>query len=352
MAGDKASPRLYAQTVPRLRYMLTKLTKEDKVRDVISQPSLEEAAGLLRDTLYGDSIEPGPAWRLQVRILEAHLRLVQRIARTTPPPAQPLALAFQREIEARDAFTAASMIAGGSLELEMLPSARVEGTILYTVRGEQELLSTPARFLEHLRGTWLAPYVDIARSLEGEAGARAYQLAASAAAIGVYSDPLQGLEARLARRVASAALCPILKWRAASILLEARLAGLQSRSVEVLIPPVPACDIKPARLRAIYEREPTVEGLQGSLRDTLGVRLDPQKPAREALEEARAHARREARRRALQAFSGYPFHAGLIAAALLLARLEAEDLATILTGIQLRMPPEEYLPSTTYSITV
>jgi len=349
---DAPSARLYAYVTPRLRALLPRLAGEDKVRDAIAQASVEDAAGVLRDTLYGPYIEAGPPWRIQTRLLEGFLETVKGLAKASPPAAREAALAFAREEEARDVFAALTMLrGGGQVELEMLPTSRVPGTILYGLRGEQEALASPQRLLEALRRTWLAPQVEALQRLDQEAGpTRAPALAASSAALAAHASALEGLDPRVGRRVASSILCPLLAWRAASIAVYARLQGLPPRVLELLVPPSPSCGFSGRRLRSVYEREQTMEGLLAGLRDELGVRLDPQAGPREALAGARREARRAAKAAALRAYAGYPFHGGLVVAGSTLARLEAQDLATVLTGIALRAKPEEYLPLTTYRL--
>ncbi len=344
-ARDKPSPRAYAYLAPKARVLAARVRAgEDRVREAIAQPSLEEAQGFLKDTLYGEAIEPGPAWRIQARVAEALAAVLDRLARAAPEPARPLARAHLREMEARDALQALRALQAGDLQLELLPTSRVPGTILYQARQEQEPLTSPQRLRDYLRRTWLNPIL--------EAAGEDPRLAETAAALHAHAEALEALNPRRGRPEAARATCPLQAWRTAALTLDARAAGLPARSLEALTPENPTCNITPRQIRAIYEREQTTEALAVALRDTLRLPLDPSKPPLQALEEARAHARRQAKQAAYTILQGYPFHAGILAAAATLARLEAEDITTVATGLALRLPPDKYIPKTTYNITL
>jgi len=353
LARDKGRASQYAVLVPKLRVLKSRLVREDRVREVIAQPSLEDAVALLKDSVFQEAFQYEDPEHINAGVVRVYYREAGRLARYTPAGARPLLEAFLRDIEARDLFTAAAMIAAGKTEIIGLPTARIPGTLLDRVRQEPEALTGLSRLAESLRRTWAYPYMQLAARLAGEYGSSVLSWMPLAVAAREYSRALALLEPRMGRRLAQEVLCPVVAWRIAAALVNAKRQGVPARLLDALLADAQACGFNWRRARQVYEREPGVDGLMAGLREVLpGVRLDPSKPPVEALEEARAAARSSAKEAGLRVFQGYPFHAGTLAAGLMLLLLEAEDLVTVLTGIRLGLKPEEYLPSTTYRLSV
>jgi len=350
---DKGRASGYAVLIPKLRVLKSRLVREDRVREVIAQPSLEEAVALLKDSVFSEAFQYEDPEHIHAGTVRMFYREAGRLDRYTPPGARDLLAAFLRDIEARDLFTAAAMIEAGKTEIIGLPTARIPGTLLDRVRQEPEALTGLTRLAESLRRTWAYPYMALAVRLVQEYGPGVLGWMPLAVSAREYSRALSLLEPRMGRRLASQVLCPVVAWRLAAALVNAKRAGVQTRLLDQLFQGVEACGFSWKKARQVYEREPGVDGFMSGIREVLPtVRLDPSRDPVEALEEARAAARQAAREEAFSVFRGYPFHAGTLAAGLMLLLIEAEDLVTILTGIHLGLKPEEYLPSTAYKLSI
>ena len=352
MKARARGPGAYAKVVPRIRALIPKLAGEERVREILSQPGLEEALGFLRDTVYAEGLQAEPPWLIQARIMGALYRRAQLIASLSPPEAARLARAFIGDDEARDAFTLLEMLETGEPRIEELPTAHAEGTILYRARRDPEVVATPQRLQEYLAETWLAPYLALAQRLRGELGPYALRVAGAVAGIAGYLEAIEKLDPRLGAPWASRILCPLLSWRITAILLALKERGAGSRTVAQLFPKSRWCRLAPSKIRSIYEREQDPRGLAASIREAVphAPPIDQARDLDEALGEARREARARARRAARASLQSYPFHAGLVAGGLTLLKLDAEDLATVLTGIRLGMDPERILALTAYKI--
>ena len=353
MDRDRGKASEYAVLVPKLRMLKSRLVKEDRIREVIAQPSIEEAAPLLKDSIYQEALQYRDPEQIQATIVRVFYREAARLQRYAPPGAFRLIEAFRRDLESRDLFTAAAMIEAGRSEIISLPTARVPGTLLDKIRQEPEALTSISRLAESLRKTWAYPYLSLAQRLMQEHGASILSWMPLAVSAREYGEALDLLDPRLGKKSAAQVLCPVLEWRLAAAMINAKRLALPTRILDQILADISACRFRWRTARQVYEREPGVDGLMASLREVLPrVKLDPSRDPVEALEEARVAARSRAKQAALSVFHGYPFHAGLLAAGLMLLLLEAEDLSTILTGIGLGLKPEEYVPSTTYRLGV
>ena len=352
MKRGTGGPGAYAKVVPRVRALIPRLAGEDRVREILSQPGIEEALGFLRDTVYAEGLQAEPPWLLQARILGALYRRALLLASLSPPEAATLARAFVGEDEARDAFTLLEMLEAGEPRVEELPTAYTEGTLLYRARRDPEIAATTQRLQEYLSETWLAPYLSLAQRLRGELGPYALRVAGAVAGVSAYLEAIEGLDPRFGAPWASRILCPLLSWRITAILLALKERGAASRTVAQLFPKSRWCRLAPSRIRSVYEREQDPRGLAASIREAApyAPQIDQSKPLQEALGEARREARARARRAARAVLQSYPFHAGLIAGGLTLLKLDAEDLATVLTGLRLGMDPERILALTAYRL--
>ena len=102
------------------------------------------------------------------------------------------------------------------------------------------------------------------------------------------------------------------------------------------------CGLDWRSLASLAAREEDPAALAAALRQVLrDVRLEGATPAEQAASAVR-WGRVASRRRAEAAFLGYPFHAGLVAAGLLLARMEMEDLRAIVLSTHYKLHSSVY----------
>ncbi|ABU82390.1 V0D/AC39 family V-type ATPase subunit [Ignicoccus hospitalis] len=134
-------------------------------------------------------------------------------------------------------------------------------------------------------------------------------------------------------------LCPEIDALAVTLVGRAILKGLK------LPAEPPACDqdlvralvqAKPDEVVPLLRRTPYGEGV-------------PEDPY-EALAKVRVNAMRVQRKRALAAFSGYPFRVAVLLALLILLRLDARDVATIMTGKKLGLDPSKIAENLSYEL--
>lgn len=346
----KPSPRDYAPLAPIVRAVIPRLVTGERIREITAQPSLEEAVNLLRDTMYGDALKSKTLKGIQRDLATFYAGYALRLKRMAPVDAYPLIDAFLHELEAGDLLGLAlySYTRAGGLP-DILTSG-VPGSLPARIAGDPEAYASLARLLERLQGSWAERYTGLIRRVAEAGDPSRIPWARVGIVAGEYSRALESLDPRLGKPLAARAVCPLLNWMIAALLIEAKRAGLESRLIEELLVDVPACRFRVKRAREVYEREPGAEALASVAEEVAdSVKLDSSKPLPEALEEARAEARRRSARGARSILSSYPFHAGLTAAGLMLVKLNVEDLVTVLTGIALKLVPEEYLPYTVYA---
>ena len=344
------SPSKYAQVVPRLRAILPRLVTLDRVREAVAQPSLEEAVGLLKDTIYGEALAGKDLASIQRNLTGLYCSKLETIAKFTPKEAIPLIEAFKHEVEAGDLVVLAQAAARGGGERPETLTKGIEACEAVRALQEPDALSSITRFLELIQGTWASKYQAVLRRAAESPGGRLASWARLVMVASEYARGLDALDPQVSGKAAARVLCPYLNWMLAAALLQAKREGVEPRLLEEVLVDVPACRFRVARARLVYEREGSVEGLIASIQEAVpGVKIEASKDLVEALEDARVAARRESARRALSVFSGYPFHAGILAAGLVLLKFNIEDLVTVLHGIALRLPSEEYLPVTILS---
>ena len=345
----KPSPSKYAQLVPKLRALKSKLITLDRVREVVAQPSLEEAVSFLKDTIYGEALSSGDLASLQRSLTEFYCSRLDSIAKATPREASPLIEAFKHEVEAGDLVVVAQAVGRGG-ERPETSTKNIESCEAMKALSEPDALTSTTRFLEVVQGTWASRYQSVLKKVIESRGSPLASWARLVIVAGEYSRALEALEPRVSRRAAARVLCPYLNWMIAASLLQAKREGVEARLLEEVLVNVPSCGFRLSRARLVYEREAGVEGLIASISEAVpGVRIEASKDLVEALESARVEARRESARRASGIFSGFPFHAGILAAGVMLLKFNIEDLVTVLHGVALRLPSEEYLPVTTLS---
>ncbi len=345
----KPSPSKYAPIVPKLRSMKARLLTLDRIREAIAQPTIDEAISLLKDTIYGEALVAGDLSRLQKSLIKYYFNFIDKISKNAPGEASPLIEAFKREIEAGDLV----ILASASSQTTGIPetlTGDIEGTTINLILRESEALTSITRLIESLQGTWASKYVNVLKTVAETGDPSKVTWARLLIVASEYSNALESLELRISRRAAARVLCPLLNWMLAAALIQAKRAGVEAKVLEEVLVDVPSCGFRVGRARLVYERETGVEGVVASISDAVrGVMVDASKDIVDALEEARINARKEAVRRANAVYSGYPFHAGIIAAGIILLKINIEDLLTVLHGIALKLPSEEYLLLTALS---
>lgn len=344
------SPTKYAAVVPRIRAILPSLITRDRIREIIAQPSLEEALSLLKDTIYGDALKSTSLRGVQRDLAKFYADYVLRLKKHSPKEAHPLMDAFLHELESGDLLTLAVYTATRTGRTPEIVTSGIEASLPARIVKEPEALVGFTRFQEYLEGTWAGRYTGVLRRVAEEGDPARITWAKLAITAGEYALGLESLDPNLGRKMAAKAICPLLNWTIAAFLVQAKKEGVESRFIESVLVDVPACRFSVREAKAAYEREPGPDSLAGVLDEVLKyVKIDVSKDLVEALEEARANARRQCIDKAKTVFSGYPFHAGLIAAGLILLKINVEDLQTVLAGVALGLDPEEYLGYTSFS---
>ncbi len=342
----KPSAPKYAQLVPKLRSMKARLLTMDRLREVIAQPSISEAVSLLKDTIYGDALGPWSLGKIQTNLTKFYCRKIDSIAKITPREAKPLIEAFKHEVEVGDLVVLAIASGRGGERPEVL-TEKIESCAVSKILSEPDALTSTTRFLELVQETWASKYIPVLRKAADASSPARASWARLAIISSEYSRALESLEKGISKRNAARVLCPMLNWMLASTLIQAKREGVDAKLIDEILVDVPSCGFKVGKARLVYEREAGVEGIVASIREILpGVRIDPSKEIVESLEDARINARREAFKHATGVFTGYPFHAGILAAGIVLLKFNIEDLITILHGIELKLSSEDYLPLT------
>ncbi len=312
-------------------------------KEMVASPSIDEALAALRDTPYLEVIKSKTPSFIQSGILEVFFDRARRIEKYAPKEALPLVQAFYREEEAKDALVIMRTVYEGRSELPILPTGSIQGTLAFKVKKEPEVLVSLQRLVELFDRTWFKPYAREAQRLAGELRSSEifswYPLVVS---IILYSTALDKVSKR-SRRGVERVLCPYLQYKIAGSLSNAKALDLPVRQLDRIYGDLDICGFKWSVFRTAYEREPGVSELLVALRDYMPkLGIDPKKPYQQALEEARKIALKQSLSNSIAAFNGYPFDPALIAASLMLAKIEAFDLTTILTSMSLRLSFDEY----------
>lgn len=342
------SPTKYAPIVPRIRALLPRLISRERARELIAQASIEEALGLLKDTIYGEVVKSTTPRGIQRDLTRFYMEYLSSLKKLSPKEAYPLIDAFIHEVEAGDLLVLAVYTMTRAGEIPDLVTKNIEWSLPATIAREPEALASFSRFLEYLEGTWAGRYSKLIQSVAASDNPARINWARLAITASEYSLALDSLDSRLGKPMAAKPLCPLLNWMIASFLVQAKKDSLEARIIDELLVDVPPCGFRAREARAAYEREPAPESLAGVMDEIVKyVKIDVSKDLVEALEEARARARNISLNKALSVYSSYPFHAGLIAAGIVALKINIEDLTTILSGIYLGLKPEEYMPYTT-----
>ncbi|MCE4625971.1 MAG: V-type ATPase subunit [Desulfurococcales archaeon] len=334
-------PGRYAKTVPKLRTLKASLLTHEQLRELSLSPSLDDASALLRDTPYSEVSSATMPSTIQTIALKAYFGRAQRILKVLPEGDQQLVLAFLREDEIKDLLAIMRSIYTGT-HLPLLPTASIEGTLTGRIRKDPEALVSMQRLLEALDRSWFKSYArQINRIAQEMKTAEVFTWYSAPASLQEYTNAIAALPRRK-RREAEALLCPVLEYKIASTMVNGKALRIPLRIMDRIMRDLNVCGATWDDLRQVYEREPGPQEVLSSLRELLPrLRLEAKQGFEVELEAARRRAWREAYRRANAAYSGYPFTPTLVLAAMILAKAEYMDVTTILTGVLLKMKPDE-----------
>jgi hypothetical protein len=333
----------YARLIPAARVAKTLVPPPERLRDAGAAADFREALSAFRDYVPGlaDARSPQEASRALYTWLAG---LALHLSKQAPPQAREAILAFALDDVALDMLMAMEALESGS-KPPSLPTAAAAWTPTARLEREPELASSPERMLEAARRfralhealTWALQAARQARS------PRVYTLAHPAVSFMLYTLPLERLDPA-SRAWISRIVCPILAHRAARAAAQQVLQGVDPRAAAQAIPRIrdPYCRIPWRALREAVEREAFEEQVLATLRQLLPTIGVEGRSLHEALEASLASVRRQVREAALAALTSDPFHAGVAAASLALARLALEEVRGVLTAKALRLQPDEY----------
>ncbi|MCE4611654.1 MAG: V-type ATPase subunit [Desulfurococcales archaeon] len=339
------SAQAYAKVAPYARHVIRLLLKPESLREMTEATSLAEALTALPENLYPGLREARTRREAEIAVWRGYLDVVSKAVKLSPKHSRTAIGLYRLLEEARDVLVLAEASrAGRALEaLERLPTAQVEGSPLAELKGEVEALQSPQRLAEAVEDKFLRGVLESAISFEQRAGVPGallfYYAPFTARAASEAIASLPSMERGLYSRVT----CPRILYIVVAGLVGAKDRGLDARLLDEAFQGVSVCGLKWGDVRTVYEREPDPQSLASSLSHLIpGWRVEGS--VAEILESARRASRLESRRRALNAIASYPFQAGFVVAVLELARLEAEDLTSLIGALSLRLKKEEYAP--------
>ncbi len=341
-------PLSYAEILPKLRILKSKLLTPDKARELLSTSTIEDALAVLRDTMYAVASEARSVEGATVALVNLFFSIARGLEAHAPSDAKQFIKAFMGDEELRDALIALQRAYLGKPGVYELPTYRVEGSLLRRIAQDPEAIANPHRFVEAAQDTWARSFILRVSELYNEAKeARVVSWYHLPSSIKLYASAMEKLDS-VSRRNVERILCPMIHYRIASALLQAKASNFDARILDRVMEGLKACGVNWAQLRLVYEREPSPQDLAVSLRDLLRrVRLEG-KDYIEALESARRSYRVESKMSALAAYASYPYNPALVVAALMLVKLDIEDVKTALTSISLRLKPDEYAVLTVF----
>jgi vacuolar-type H+-ATPase subunit C/Vma6 len=331
----------YAKVTPKLRVIKSRMLPRETLREILLSPNLEEASTLLKDTEYSEISGATAPSTIQSITLKVFFERLFTMEKALPKEAKQIPRAFAREEEAKDVLAIMKAVYEGK-QLPLLPTAGIPGTIAFIVKRDPETLVSMQRLQEFLARTWFKKYAQSSLRLANEVRSpEVFSWYATAVSLTEYTLSLQGL-GRRDRRGVEQILCPYLEYKFVSTLANAKTLGISVRILDRIIGDLRACGTSWRELRNVYEREPGAQEILSALREEFpALALDTKLSVEQALEQARKTALKNSAAKAGAAYSGYPFTPVLAAAAAMLSKIEYLDLTTILTGILLKIPPDE-----------
>jgi vacuolar-type H+-ATPase subunit C/Vma6 len=331
----------YAKILPKLRIALSNLAKTDDIRSLALVENFEEA---LRDAsefkvLKEEKLEARNFSEIERALNRIIVRYSLKLGKIAPEPADKVAKAYLCTYVIGDLLSVFKRIAlGASLSLETLVTPGIPGTPLYGM--DEESLEAPKQLLSRIK-------TSEARKFAAEA-LEAYQKTGDPGVYDLYQplirpvliqSALQELDMQ-SREAVEQVACPRIVFTLVSGLLYASRTRTPGDMVSTVYSGVNICKFNWNMLRQIYENNSgDPEQLYAELK-----RRFPIFEGRnyiEALKQARSRSLRESRKRSLAQFTGYPFHAGLIAASIELLEHEVRDIRAVLAGKLYNVYPEK-----------
>jgi len=337
------SPSIYAQIVPRLRYLKSTLISPDKIREL--SPQLIDIYASLRETKYKTVSETKNVQDAEREIMKRFYSAVDEISRYTPKEAVNLTLAFAREDEINDSLLILrSMAEGKEVDKSNLTSLIWSQSSLSKILAEPDSLAGIQRYLEmslkykHIYNVLKDAYAYY-NELKDSSVITWYSLSATS---NLYYNSFSDLNT-IDKGYVSKTLCPIIEGKIALGLIQASLLKIPIRIIEVSFNKINACNISWNKISYIYERESSDPiALATSLRDHFKYVKIEGKKEDEIMNSIRKSSNLSAKRNSEAVFQSYPFSPSLISAALILLKQEVNNIKTIVSSAYLNLNKDEY----------
>ncbi len=336
------SPAAYAKVVPRLRILKASLLGS-RAKEL--GPTLTEAMGMLRDTVYSQAAEAKDPRAAEAALARAFFSAVDSLEHMAPEEAAGVVTVVARAQEAKDLAAMARALAEGSQLPSWLPSFEWSRSPLSRLAEDLSVSPTLGRLADIAPsygdlGKLITEAVELYGELKDPAAFTWHSLVATAR---TYTDAINSVP-RVDVDPVERSLCPLLEEAAALGLLEAWGARVPPRLVEEAYSDLKACRLPWNSMAASYERSLGGEAM-ALAQEVSGyfrfVRLEG-RTLSDLMQSARRTARIAAQRAAEAIFSAYPFTAGLVAAAAVLLYIDYENVRTALLSLMMSLQPEEF----------
>ncbi|AFZ70471.1 hypothetical protein Calag_0726 [Caldisphaera lagunensis DSM 15908] len=337
------SPSTYAKIVPRLRYLKSTLIPSDKLREL--SPPISDIYAFLRESKYRSVSDTKSPEDAEKEIMKRFYSAIDEIAALTPSEAMDLTLSFAKEDEINDSLLVLrSIIENKEVNKSTLISLLWSQSSLNKILAEPDSLAGVQRYLEisskfkHIYNSLKDAYT-FYNELKDASVITWYSLAATS---NLYSESISKLNS-IDKDAVSKTLCPIIEGKIALGLIQSSLLKIPIRVVEASFMKIKACNISWNKIGNIYERESgDPMALATSLRDQFKYLKIEGRKENEIMDSIRKSSYISAKRKAEATFQSYPFSPSLISAALILLKLEVNNLKTIVISSYLKLSKEEY----------
>lgn len=326
----------YAEVIPRVRGVKSRLVRPEVMKEAAVAESMSEALSLLREAPYPGLSEAKTIAQASQIIWTTYFKTVGKLADLSPSPAREIVRSLLLEEDLRDVLSIYHLAVSGKVVEEKLPSYYLPGSVTRSIYEDPEAFSSPQKIERIAEGAEISIYFQRATSVyaklkEGPAALWAIPMAVAA----LYAD--------VAEIDAEELLCPRIEEELFSALLLSKVFGADPRLVESTLPEAPACGLEKRSLLFAYSAEAEPLALAGELRNI----MRSIKPEGKSLDEVLLSTRRSARQRILKSsyriFAGYPFNASFVLAGALLLRMEVENLLYIISSKEHRVSTEKIL---------
>jgi len=331
----------YAKILPKLRIALANLAKTDDIRSLALVESFEEA---LRDAgefkvLKEEKLEAKSFSEIERALNRIVVKYTLKLAKIAPEPADKVAKAYLCTYILGDLLSIFRRTAlGAPLSIETLVTPDIPGTPLYGL--EEESLEAPKQLLARIKTPEARKFAsDALEAFQKTGDPGIYDLYQPLIRPVLIQSALQGLDIQSKQAVEQVA-CPRLIYTLVSGLLYSSRTKTPVEVLSAAYNGINVCKFNWTTIRQVYENNSgDPEQLFSELK-----RKFPMFEGRnyiEALKNARSTSLRESRKRSLAQFTGYPFHAGLIAASIELLEHEVRDIRAVLSGKLYNVYPEK-----------